>query len=193
MEPSSKLPSREAALALLAQYNSNRNLFNHMLACEAVMGALARRFGADEARWRLAGLLHDIDYDQTKDDPLRHSQVGADILAEAGYPNDVVYAVRVHNDAHGLPRMSMMDKALYAVDPLTGLIVAGALIKKEKDVRLIDTEFLLKRFKEKGFARGARRDQIEACSEIGLSLDDFISIGLAAMQAIAADLGIAGK
>ncbi|ABZ83256.1 hdig domain protein, putative [Heliomicrobium modesticaldum Ice1] len=193
MDSPSNLPSREAALKLLARYNSNRNLFNHMLACEAVMGALAQRFGADEAKWRLAGLLHDIDYDQTKDDPLRHSQVGADILAEAGYPDDVVYAVRVHNDVHGLPRLSRMDKALYAVDPLTGLIVAGALIKKEKDVRLIDTDFLLKRFKEKSFARGARRDQIEACSEIDLSLEVFISIGLEAMQAIAPELGIAGK
>lgn len=190
---STGLPTREAALTLLERYNQNPNLFKHMLACEAVMGALARRFGEDEASWRLAGLLHDIDYDLTKDDPAKHSQIGADMLAEAGCPADVVYAVRVHNDTHGLPRESGMDKALYAVDPLTGLIVAGALIKKEKSIFAIDTDFLLNRFCEKSFARGARREQIEGCAELGLSLAEFLEIGLEAMKSIADDLGIVGK
>lgn len=180
--------TREEALAWVKENIQNRNLLKHALAVEACMAALARRLGQDETKWALAGLLHDIDYEQTKGDAATHSQLGADMLAERGLPDDIVYAVRVHNEAHGLPRNSLMDKALYAVDPLTGLIVAAALITKEKRLALIDTDFVLKRFGEKAFARGANRDQIRACSEIGLSLEEFITIGIEAMQGIAADL-----
>lgn len=179
---------RTEALALLRKNLTNRNLFNHCLAVEAVMRSLARHFDQDEEKWGLAGLLHDIDYDRTKDDPARHSLEGAELLAGLGLPEDIVYAIKVHNEYHGLPRLSQMDQALYATDPLTGFIVAGALIRPEKKLATVDIPFLMKKFKEKGFARGANRETMKACSELGLSLEDFIGLGLEAMQGIAAEM-----
>lgn len=180
--------NRDEALALLKKNLTNKNLFNHSLAVEAVMRRLAEHFGEDVEKWGLAGLLHDIDYDRTKDDPAKHSIEGAEILAGLGLPDDIVYAVKVHNSRHGLPRLSLMDKALFATDPLTGLIVAGALIRPEKKLAAIDVPFLLNRFSEKSFARGANRETIKACSETGLSLEEFMGLGLEAMQGIAKEL-----
>lgn len=180
--------TRDEALAWVKENISNKNLLKHSLAVEACMRAVARRLGQDEDKWGLAGLLHDIDYEQTKGDASTHSMLGADMLGARGLPEDLVYAVRVHNEAHGLPRKSLLDKALYAVDPLTGLIVAAALVAPEKKLAAVDTNFVLKRFGEKAFARGANREQIKSCAELGLSLDEFISIGIEAMQAIAAEL-----
>ena len=148
--------TREEAFSELKQHLKNKNLIKHSLAVEAVMCRLARHFGEDEQKWGLAGLLHDIDYDSTKDDPSRHSLEGAVMLEELGLPADVVYAVKVHNEAHGMPRESLLDKALYATDPLTGLIVAGALIRPEKKLAAIDIPFLQKRFHEKAFAQIGR-------------------------------------
>ena len=105
-----------------------------------------------------------------------------------GLPEDVVYAVKVHNCAHGLPRKSLMDKALYATDPVTGLIVAGALIKPEKKLAAIDVDFLVKRFYEKSFARGANRDQIKSCGELDLDLQKFLELSLEAMKEISQDI-----
>jgi len=182
--------NRTEALTVLKENLKNKNLFNHSLAVEAVMRRLAQYFGEDVEKWGLAGLLHDIDYDRTKDDPARHSIEGAEMLSELGLPEDVVYAVKAHNHHHGLPRRSLMDKALYAVDPLTGLIVAGALIKPEKKLSAIDVSFLINRFNEKSFARGANRETMKTCSEMGLSLEEFMGLGLEAMQEIAADLNL---
>lgn len=182
--------NREEALTLLKKNLKNKNLINHSLAVEAVMRRLAEHFDEDVEKWGLAGLLHDIDYDRTKGDPASHSIEGAEMLAELGLPDDIVYAVKVHNSYHGLPRLSLMDKALFATDPLTGLIVAGALIRPEKKLSIVDVPFLLKRFKEKSFARGANRETIEACSEIGLTLEEFMGLGLEAMQGIAAEMGL---
>lgn len=180
--------NREEALSLLKKNLTNRNLFNHSLAVEAVMRRLAEHFGEDVEKWGLAGLLHDIDYDRTKDDPARHSIEGAEILAAAGLPEDIVYAVKVHNHYHGLPRLTLMDKALYATDPLTGLIVAGALIRPEKKLSAVDVPFLINRFHEKAFARGANRETMKTCTETGLSLEEFFGLGLEAMQGIAKEL-----
>ncbi|MBF7081686.1 HDIG domain-containing protein [Desulfallas sp. Bu1-1] len=182
--------TRDQAYELLKKHLKTKNLIKHSLAVEAVMRRLARHFGEDEEKWGLAGLLHDIDYDRTKDDPLRHSLEGAELLAELGLPEDVVYAVKVHNEAHGLPRKSLMDKALYSTDPLTGLIVAAALIKPEKKLSAIDVEFLLKKFGEKSFARGANREIITSCTEMGLELEQFLGLGLEAMQGIAGEMGL---
>ncbi|ADG83529.1 HDIG domain-containing metalloprotein [Thermincola potens] len=182
--------TREEALTELKKHVKNKNLLKHMYACEAVMRRLARHFGQDEEKWGLAGLLHDIDYDETKDDPVRHSIVGAEILEQMGLPEDVVYAVKVHNEAHGLPRNSLLDKALHATDPVTGLIVAGALIKPEKKLDAIDVPFLINRFNEKSFARGANREQIASCSELGLTLEEFFGLALEAMLAIRDELGL---
>ncbi|AVX19753.1 HDIG domain-containing protein [Carboxydocella sporoproducens DSM 16521] len=181
---------RIEAVQLMEKYVTNTNLRKHCLAAEFVMRRLARHFGEDKKIWGLAGLLHDIDYDQTKDDPARHSQVGADLLAELGLPEEVVYAVRVHNEYHGLPRLSRLDKALYSVDPTTGLIVAGALIRPEKKLAAVDVPFLVNRFHEKSFARGANREQIQACTELGLSLEEFLGLALEAMQEHSEELGL---
>lgn len=182
--------NREAAWDLVEKQIASVNLRKHVLAVEAVMRKLAVHFGEDEEKWGLAGLLHDIDYDETAKDPERHSMIGADQLAELGVAADIVYAVRVHNEAHGLPRLTLLDKALHASDPLTGLITSAALIRPEKMLCAIDAEFVMKRFNEKSFARGANRDQIKRCEELGLELDQFIAIGVEAMQEIAPNLGL---
>lgn len=181
---------REEALKLVTDNVSNQNLVKHMIAAEAIMRALAAHFGEDEDTWGLAGLLHDIDYDTTKDDPSTHSLLGSQMLAEAGVSPEIVYAVKVHNEAHGDPRVSRLDKALYAVDPLTGLITAAALIRPEKKLSVVTPESVLKRFGEKAFARGANREQIKTCSEIGLTLEEMVAISVAAMQRVADDLGL---
>jgi putative nucleotidyltransferase with HDIG domain len=178
-----------AALTLLQSHVKTRNLVKHCLACEAVLGALARRLGEDEATWRLAGLVHDIDYDQTVNSPEAHAVIGAKLLEEAGVDSGIVHAVLAH--AEKAPRESLLDKALWVVDPLTGLIVAAALIRAEKKLAAIDTQFVLNRMKEKSFARGANRDQIKACEqELGLPLEEFVGIGVRAMQEISGELGL---
>ena len=180
---------RDDAMALLRSHVKTRNLIKHCLACEAVLGALAPRFGGDVEQWRLAGLLHDVDYDRTVDSPENHARLGAEMLEQAGLDGEVVHAVLAHADQ--APRESALDKALWCTDPLTGLIVAAALIRPEKKLAAIDAAFVLNRFKEKGFARGANREQIAACEqELGLTLEQFVAVGVAAMQEISDELGL---
>ncbi|MCL5961259.1 MAG: HDIG domain-containing protein [Chloroflexi bacterium] len=182
--------NRDEALDLVKENVSNQNLLKHMLATEAIMRALARRLEEDEECWALAGLLHDVDYEDTKDDPLRHSLVGAQMLAERGLSPEIVYAVKVHNEAHGDPRKSVLDTALYSGEALTGLIIAAALVRPEKALSAVTVDSVMKRFGEKAFARGANREQIATCSELGLDLREFVEIGLSAMRCISADLGL---
>lgn len=182
--------TRDQALQLVKKHVKNKNLIKHMLAVEAIMRALAIRFGENTELWGLAGLLHDIDYDQTADDPSRHSQLGADMLAQEGLDPALVQAVRVHNEVHGLPRESLLDRALYAADPLSGLVVAAALIHPDRKLAVIDTPFIINRFNEKSFARGANREQIQTCTELGLTLEQFVSLALRSMQGISTDLGL---
>ncbi len=181
---------REQALEFLKEKVQNPNLQKHCLAVEAVMRCLAKEFDADVEKWGLTGLLHDIDWEITKDNPERHSLEGARMLAEIGLAGDVVYAVKVHNDRHGEPRHSLLDKSLYATDPLTGFIVAAALIRPEKKLAAVELPFLQSRFREKAFARGANREQIQTCRGMGLTLEEFLGLGLEAMQEKAEDLGL---
>lgn len=176
--------NREEALKHVKENIKNKNLLKHMYATEAVMRGLAEKFNEDKDKWGIAGLVHDIDYDTTADDPERHSLVGGEMLEKLGYDKDIVYAVKAHNKVHGLERKSLMDKALFCSDPLTGLIVASALISPAKKLHAIDTQFVINRFYEKSFARGANREQIAACSDLGLTLEEFISIGLESMRQI---------
>lgn len=183
--------NRQQALQEVQKRVQNIKLLKHMYAVEAVMRQLARRLGGDEEKWALAGLLHDIDYEDTAKESERHSLVGAEILEGLGVDKDIIYAVKVHNPAHGLPRRSTMDSALHIADPLTGLIVAAALISPKKTLADIDPQFVLNRFAEMQFARGANREQIPLChQELGIDLEEFIAIGLRAMQAIAPELGL---
>lgn len=181
---------RNEALKLVQEKIKNKNLIKHCLAVEAVMRELVRHLGEDEEKWGLAGLLHDIDYEETKDAPDKHSLIGAEILEKLGLDAEIVVAVKVHNEAHGLPRETKMAKALFCVDPLTGLIVAAALVLSTRKLADLTPENILNRFKEKGFARGAKREHIALCSEIGLDLEEFIKTGLKAMQNISQDLGL---
>jgi putative nucleotidyltransferase with HDIG domain len=185
-----KKVKRAEAEKLLHHHLKNKNLIKHSLAVEAVMKGLAGHLEENQELWGIAGLVHDIDYDSTKDDMAKHSLEGARILEENGFSEELVYAVKVHNHAHGLPRKSLLDKALYAADPVTGLITAGALILREKKLCSVDVPFLIKRFAEKSFARGANRETILSCTELGLNLDEFLAISLLAMQEISQELGL---
>jgi len=181
---------RTQAVQLVKVHMRNQNLIKHVYAVEAVMGALARRLRRDEDTWRMAGLLHDLDYEDTWDTPERHGLVTASILEKEGLPGGIIHAVKAHNEATGAPRLSDMDKALYCADPITGLIVACALVKPGKALAEVDTAFVLKKMNEKSFARGASREQIVGCVEIGLTVEDFITLSVRAMQHIAPDLGL---
>ena len=179
---------REAALILVKKHVGTTNLVKHMLAAEAIMRRLASHLGEDEETWGLAGLLHDIDYEETMNTPEKHALVGAKLLESLGLEPAIVQAVLAH--ANKGPRLSSMDKALYATDPLTGLLVAAALVHPDKKLAALDVEFVLNRFREKSFARGADRDIIRSCSDLGLELEEFIALGLEAMQGISKELGL---
>jgi len=182
--------SRDDGLRLVERKVGNSNLIKHMLATEAIMRALAVKFDADVDAWGLAGLVHDVDYKKTEKNPEKHGLVGASWLEELGYPADVIKAVSCHNEMTGVPMESIMDKALHVSDPLTGLIVACALIHPDKRLSSIDVPFVLNRFKERRFAAGASREQMEKSSEIGLTLEEFVEIGLNAMRGISEELGL---
>ncbi len=180
--------SRERALELLREHVKTKNLVKHCLAVEAIMRALARRFGEDEEKWGIAGLLHDLDYDYTKGDPEKHCLVTMDLLKDEDVPQDVKDAILAHCGKK--ERKTLMEKAIYAADPTSGFIVAAALIRPEKKLEVVDVPFLKRRFKEKAFAKGANRDQMRSCEEMGLSLDEFLEISLNAMKEIAGELGL---
>lgn len=182
--------TRDEALASIEANVENHNLINHMLATEAIMRALARRFGEDEEEWGLTGLLHDIDVELTMDDPAAHSKLGADLVRELGASEKICHAILCHNEVHRIPCETLLDKALSCTDPLTGLIIAGALVRPDKKLAGITTKSLMKRFSEKRFAAGASREQIALCKEIGLDLEEFITLGIEALQGIADELGL---
>jgi putative nucleotidyltransferase with HDIG domain len=182
---------REKLFNLLKENLKNPNLIKHSLAVEAGMRALARYFGEDEERWGIAGLLHDIDYEKTKGDPNLHSKVGSQILREMGFDQEICDAILTHNEAHGILPLTRMAKALFCLDPLTGLIVAATLVLPSKKLKDLKVENVLNRFKEKSFARGANREIIKKCEEyLGLPLEKFIEITLRAMQEISDQLGL---
>lgn len=182
--------TRERALRLIQEKIKNQNLIKHSLAVEACMKALASYFGENEEKWALAGLLHDIDYEETRNDPNFHSLKGADFLEKLGLDKEIVKAVRTHNEAHGLLPESKMAKTLFSVDPLTGLIVAATLVLPSKKINDLTVQNVLNRFKEKAFAKGVNREIILKCTDIGLSLEEFIKICLKAMQKISEKLGL---
>lgn len=181
---------RDEALKLLKEYLHDENHIKHSLAVEAIMRGIAAHLGEDVEKYGLTGLLHDIDYDMTGEEPLKHSLIGAEILEKQGLPEDIVYAVKVHNEIHGLKRNSLLDKALYCCDPASGFIIAAAMVRPEKQLANVELKSLKKRFKEKAFARGANREQMASCSEIGMELDEFLNIALQSMKPIAPDLGL---
>jgi len=178
----------EEAKQLVFSKLSNPNLQKHSLAVSALMRHLARRFNEDEEKWALAGILHDLDYEETLKDPARHGLVTEEWLKQYNLAPEVIEAIKAH--ANKAERNSLMNKAIWASDPITGFLVACALIRPEKKLAPVEVEFAMKRMKEKRFAAGANRDQINSCAEMGLTVQDFFQISLTAMKEIAEELGL---
>ncbi|MBN1368881.1 MAG: HDIG domain-containing protein [Dehalococcoidaceae bacterium] len=181
---------RQEALAAVEAKIKNRNLIKHMLATEAIMRSLARNLGKDVELWGITGLLHDIDMELCNGDMHVHSRLGADLVREMGVEEEVADAILRHNEAHGIVAATQLDMALYCADALTGLITTTALVRPDKKLASVEFKSIKKKYKEKGFAAGVNRKQIETCANLGLELDQFIELGLDAMKEIAADLGL---
>ncbi len=192
------LPSRTDTLALVQEWIESDSLRKHMLAVEAAMRAYASKFGEDEERWGLAGLVHDFDYERfpnLEHHPTEgHPSHGVRLLRERGYPEDVLNAVLGHATYCSTPRDSLMAKTLFAVDELTGLITATALVKPNRSLHEVEVKSVRKKMKDKAFARGVNReDVINGAAELGVELDSHIEFVIGAMRASAADLGLDGQ
>lgn len=182
--------SRDEAIALLRDHLANDNLFKHCLASEAVMRALARRLGEDPDKWGLAGLLHDLDA-ESQPDLATHTREAAEILRRLGVDEEIVEAIRMHNEvAHGEKRRTPFQHALAAGETITGLIIATALVYPDRKLASVKVKSVRKRLKEKAFAAGADRTIIGEYEQLGLDADDFCRICLEAMQGIADELGL---
>jgi len=179
---------RDEALELVQKHLKNKNLVKHSLAVEACMKALASHLNQDEEKWGLAGIVHDLDYEITERSPELHTTETVKVLKEVGIDPDIIQAVQAH--AGQVQCQSDMDWAIFSIDPLTGLIIAATLMHPTKKLKEVDLQFLKRRYKEKSFARGARREDIEQCKKIGLELDEFLFICLEAMQSIDKDIGL---
>jgi putative nucleotidyltransferase with HDIG domain len=185
-------PTREDAWQLLCEFTRSESLRKHALAVEAAMRAYARRFGEDEERWAIVGLLHDFDYEMHPT-PDKHPLEGARILRERGWPEDIVHAVLCHADYLDVERRTPMDRAIYAVDELASFIVAVALVRPHKSIHEVDVAAVRKKMKEKGFARAVDREIIVKGAEVlGVDLDEHIAFVIEALKPVASDLGIAG-
>jgi len=183
--------TRERSLELLHQHLNNPNLIKHCLASEAVMRALARHFSEDEDLWGLTGLLHDLDVELTLDDLSRHTHETVRILREEGVNEEILEAIRMHNEhAHGDSRCERFHHALAAGETITGLIIATALVYPDKKLASVKPKSVRKRYKEKLFAAGADRTIIAECEKIGIPVADFCDLCLKAMQGISDDLGL---
>ncbi len=183
--------NRDQAYKILTDLVKNQNLVKHHLATEAVMKALAHHFKEDENKWGLVGLLHDADYELTKDNPERHTLELEERIGKELEP-EVMRAIKSHNKEYsGVEPQSKMEWGIYTCDELTGLIVAAALIHPDKKLNSIDTDFILRRFDEPAFARNVNRAQITLCEEkLGITLKEFVEMALKAMQEIAPELGL---
>ena len=189
------LPTRAEALQIVHEHTKSESLRKHMLAVEAAMRAYARKFGEDEERWGLAGLLHDFDYERwpnaDRSPTEEHPSQGVKILREGGYPEDVLEAILGHADYTGTPRTTLMAKTLFAVDELTGLITATALVKPSRSVHDVDAAGVRKKMKDKAFARGVNRDDVlRGAEDLGVPLDEHIAFVIEALRPIAPQLGL---
>jgi len=180
--------NREKAYDLVVEKIGVNNLLKHILAVEAGMRRLAEHLDEDVEYWGLIGLVHDLDYNETKKNHARHTYITEKMLAEYELPDEMLYAIHAH-PGH-VPCRSRLDWALYSIDPATGFIVACALMHPEKKLSVLTAEFMLRRFKEKRFAAGATRENIAACSNLDLELDRFLMLVRDGMMTISAELGL---
>jgi putative nucleotidyltransferase with HDIG domain len=190
-------PDRAAALAIVQEFTRSESLRKHMLAVETAMRAYATKFGEDPERWGLAGLVHDFDYERypnpTHSATEEHPSWGVRHLRSLGWPEDVLDAMLGHAQYTGIPRTTLMAKTLFAVDELTGLITATALVRPSKSVMEVDAKSVRKKMKDKAFARGvSREDVMDGAAALGVDLDAHIQFVIEAMQGSAAALGLAG-
>jgi putative nucleotidyltransferase with HDIG domain len=183
--------TREEALLLMEQHLESDSMRKHSLASEAIMRGLAPRFDADPEMWGLVGLLHDLDYNETKDHMTQHAVLTEKILIEKGVDQRIADAIKFHNAENlGLSRSEPIHFALTAAETITGMIVAAALVNPDRRIASLKTKSIRKRMKAKEFARSVNRDHILLCEQIGISLDDFIAVSLEAMSSISGDLGL---
>jgi putative nucleotidyltransferase with HDIG domain len=185
------LPTRQDAWNLLTQYTTNQSLIRHALAVEAALRMYALYYSQEESVWVVTGLIHDFDYEQhpTLDE---HPAVGVAILQQLGWPEEVVYAVKSHGQDLDAPRTSLLDKALFAVDELTGLIIACAMVRPDKSLDKLEVSSVRKKWKDKAFARGVNREDIElGARDLGIDLNEHISLVISALRPIAPQLGLA--
>ena len=183
---------RQAAWDLLCEYTKTDPLRKHALAVEAAMRAYAGKFGGDEEQWGIVGLLHDFDY-EAHPNPEEHPVKGAEIMRQRGWPEEIIYAVLCHADYLGLERKSPMDRAIYAVDELTGLIIAVALVRPSKSIQEVDVKAVRKKMKDKSFARAVNREDItNGADQLGVDLEEHIGFVIEALKPVANELGIAG-
>jgi putative nucleotidyltransferase with HDIG domain len=192
------LPTRDEALALQHEYTQSDSLRKHMLSVEAAMRAYAGKFGEDVDRWGLTGLMHDFDYERfpnAEHSPTEgHPAEGVRILRSRGWPEDILQAILGHATYSGVARESRMAKALFAVDELTGLVTATALVRPSRSVHEVDAKSVKKKMKDKAFARGVNRDDVVlGAQELGVDLDEHIQFVVDAMRAAADALGLAGS
>ena len=184
--------TRQAAWDLLCEYTTNENLRKHALAVEAAVRGYARRFGEDEELWAAVALLHDFDYERyptLEDHPFR----GAEILKARGYPDLVIHAVLSHADHTHTPRETRLEHALFACDEMAGFVTAAALVRPSKSVLDLEASSVVKRMKDKAFARAVSRDDLrKGAEELGLPLPDHIANVIASMRDIAGELGLKG-
>lgn len=185
--------TREDNLKLLHEYTTSESLIRHMLAVEAAVGAYARRFEDDEEKWATVGLLHDFDYERWPNPP-DHPLKGAAILRERGYPEDVIYAIKSHADyLPDCPRVSQLDKTLYACDELCGFITACALMRPSR-LEGMKAKSVRKKMKQASFAAAVNRDDmISGAADLGVDLNEHIDFCIAAMQTIAAELDLVAE
>jgi putative nucleotidyltransferase with HDIG domain len=191
----SGIPSRAEALALMHEFTTSESLRKHMLAVEAAMRSYAARFGEDEHEWGVTGLLHDFDYERYPNEshsPTEgHPSEGVRVLRERGYPEGILEAILGHATYTGVPRTTLLARALFAVDELTGLVTATALVKPSRSLGDVDFRSVRKKMKDRAFARGVNRDDIVAgAGELGVELDEHIAFVIAAMQRESEALGL---
>ena len=192
------LPTRADALALVHEYTASDSLRKHMLAVETAMRAYAEKFGEDVETWGLTGLVHDFDYERfpnaAQSPTEEHPAEGVRILRAKGWPDEILQAILGHGNYTGVARETRLAKALFAVDELTGLVTATALVKPTKSVLDVDAKSVKKKMKDKAFARGVNRDDIvQGAADLGVDLDEHVAFVIAAMQRNAAALGLAGQ
>ena len=182
--------TRDEAWDLLREHTQSESLRKHGLAVEAAMRRFARSFGENEETWGITGLLHDFDYER---DPAGHPQNGKPILEQAGVPGPIVHAIQSHGDHTGVPRVTPMEKTLYAVDELCGFVTAVALVKPSKAVRDVDASSVRKKMKDKAFARAVSRDMmLKGAEDMGVPFDDLVGEVVRALDAAADRLGLEG-